>query len=113
MRKSDFDPRDVIFLPLIVNYVMIFHLIWLKDCVRGGQKSDLRISKIFSHTQVCKHLAKLFDNMSTLEFTKEDEGNPTKQAIGMYSKEKEYVAFKEPFMCTGQVPPLFLNQNNI
>lgn len=48
-------------------------------------------------------MAKLFDNMSTLEFTKIDDGSCTKEAIGMYSKEDEYVAFKDPFMCTGQV----------
>ena len=53
--------------------------------------------------QVCKHLAKLFDNMSTLEFTKNEDGEATKRAVGMYSKENEYVPFKEPFMCTGQV----------
>lgn len=52
---------------------------------------------------MCRHLAKLFDNMSTLEFKKDDEGNPTKEAVGMYSKENEYVVFKKPFMCTGQV----------
>ncbi|XP_066917361.1 dynein beta chain, ciliary-like [Clytia hemisphaerica] len=61
------------------------------------------LSKGNQPLEVCKHLAKLFDNMSTLEFTKDAEGVETKQAIGMYSKEKEYVAFKEPFMCTGQV----------
>ena len=55
------------------------------------------------YVKVCRHMAKLFDNMSTLEFAKDDEGAPTKEAIGMYSKENEYVKFKEPFMCTGQV----------
>ena len=48
-------------------------------------------------------MAKLFDNMSTLEFTKNGDGIQTKQAIGMYSKENEYVKFNQPFMCTGQV----------
>jgi len=41
--------------------------------------------------------------MSTLEFTKNEDGSCTKEAIGMYSKENEYVVFKDPFMCTGQV----------
>ena len=41
--------------------------------------------------------------MSSLEFTKDENGEFTKEAIGMYSKENEYVKFKDPFMCTGQV----------
>lgn len=53
--------------------------------------------------EVCRHLAKLFDNMSTLEFSKAADGTETKEAIGMYSKENEYVVFNTPFMCEGQV----------
>ncbi|XP_047143157.1 dynein beta chain, ciliary isoform X1 [Hydra vulgaris] len=61
------------------------------------------LSKGNQPLEVCRHLAKLFDNMSTLEFTKDNDGVQTKQAIGMYSKENEYVKFNKPFMCTGQV----------
>ena len=33
----------------------------------------------------------------------EEEGQPTKEAIGMFSKDGEYVAFDKPCMCVGQV----------
>jgi len=52
---------------------------------------------------VAIHLQKLFDSISRLEFTKDDNGNFTKTAIGMYSKEDEYVPFKEPCECVGPV----------
>lgn len=61
------------------------------------------LSKGNQPLEVCRHLAKLFDNMSTLEFTKGSDGVETKEAIGMYSSEDEYVPFHEPFMCDGQV----------
>lgn len=61
------------------------------------------LSKGNQPLEVCNHLAKLFDNMASLEFTKKDDGSCTKEAIGMYSKEGEYVQFSKPFMCTGQV----------
>jgi dynein heavy chain len=52
---------------------------------------------------VAIHLQKLFDSISKLEFTKDENGNYTKTAIGMYSKEDEYVPFKEPLECVGPV----------
>ncbi|XP_071813348.1 dynein beta chain, ciliary-like isoform X2 [Apostichopus japonicus] len=52
---------------------------------------------------VQKHLSKLFDNMAKLEFTKDDDDNDTKDALGMYSKEGEYVDFDETCECSGQV----------
>ncbi|XP_067860408.1 dynein axonemal heavy chain 9-like [Heptranchias perlo] len=55
------------------------------------------------------HLAKLFDNMAKMKFQTEADGNPTKMALGMYSKEHEYVNFKEPCDCSGQVEA-WLNQ---
>lgn len=39
----------------------------------------------YSVTRACRHLPKNFDNVHNLEFRKDAEGNPTKQAIGMYS----------------------------
>ena len=57
---------------------------------------------VASLSQVACHLAKLFDSMAQLKFL-EEEGQPTKQAIGMYSKDGEYVGFDEPCMCVGQV----------
>uniref|UniRef100_F7AU91 AAA+ ATPase domain-containing protein n=1 Tax=Ciona intestinalis TaxID=7719 RepID=F7AU91_CIOIN len=52
---------------------------------------------------VSRHLAKLFDNMAQLKFKEDEAGNPTKTALGMYSKEKEYVDFDKPCECVGPV----------
>lgn len=52
---------------------------------------------------VAVHLPKLFDSISRLEFQKDSAGEFTKTAIGMYSKEDEYVAFVVPCECTGAV----------
>ncbi|XP_024130607.1 dynein heavy chain 9, axonemal [Oryzias melastigma] len=53
--------------------------------------------------QVQKHLSKLFDSLSRVKFEADGEGNPTKTAVGMYSKEEEYVPFDHPCDCSGQV----------
>lgn len=53
--------------------------------------------------QVQKHLSKLFDNMAKMRFEADGEGNPSKNALGMYSKEEEYVPFNQFCDCTGQV----------
>ncbi|KAI9189963.1 hypothetical protein H9P43_001396 [Blastocladiella emersonii ATCC 22665] len=52
---------------------------------------------------VAVHLSKLFDNMARLEFAQGPNGEVTKTAIGMYSKEDEYVKFPEVCECTGPV----------
>ncbi|XP_077979817.1 dynein beta chain, ciliary-like [Glandiceps talaboti] len=56
-------------------------------------------------TLVQRHLSKLFDNMAKLKFEDEEEesGSDTKVALGMFSKEGEYVDFDSPCECTGQV----------
>ena len=36
----------------------------------------------------CRHLPKCFDNVHNLEFEKDEAGNPTKTAVGMYSGER-------------------------
>jgi len=41
--------------------------------------------------------------MSDLEFAKNDQMDNPKRAVGMYSKEEEYVPFNESCDCTGQV----------
>ena len=56
-------------------------------------------------TQVACHLSKLFDSMAQLKFLEED-GQPTKEAIAMFSKDGEYVTFDKPCMCVGQVSSL-------
>lgn len=45
--------------------------------------------------------------MATLEFKNDEAGESTKEAIGMYSKEKEYVKFDKVCDCTGQVCRLY------
>ena len=41
--------------------------------------------------------------MAKLKFIEDSDGKPTKEAIGMYSKDGEYVDFDEPCVCVGQV----------
>ena len=41
--------------------------------------------------------------MAKLKFTMDENDKPTKEAFGMYSKDKEYVDFDQPFECVGQV----------
>ncbi|KAJ3023806.1 hypothetical protein HKX48_000940 [Thoreauomyces humboldtii] len=52
---------------------------------------------------VSVHLGKLFDSLASLEFHKGPNGEVTKTAVGMYSREDEYVQFFEPCECTGPV----------
>ncbi|XP_041076181.1 dynein heavy chain 17, axonemal-like [Polyodon spathula] len=53
--------------------------------------------------EVSKHLSKLFDSMSDLEFKKDADNKPLKIGLGMYSKENEYVQFEAECDCSGQV----------
>ena len=53
--------------------------------------------------KIAKHLTKLFDSMASLKFEKDDDDNNTKNALGMYSKDDEYVDFPEICDCNGQV----------
>ncbi|XP_032448314.1 dynein heavy chain 11, axonemal isoform X1 [Lynx canadensis] len=59
------------------------------------------LSKGARPKQVTRHLAKLFDSIADLQF--EDEDVSTPRAIGMYSKEKEYVPFQAECECIGHV----------
>ena len=52
---------------------------------------------------MARHLAKLFDSMAQLKFILDEDQKPTKEALGMYSKDGEYVDFDKPCMCVGQV----------
>ncbi|KAK7945776.1 hypothetical protein WMY93_001504 [Mugilogobius chulae] len=63
------------------------------------------VSKGTQPKEVTRHLLKLFDNIADLRFTdsgggKEEEG--VAEAIGMYSREGEYVPFSETCVCEGQ-----------
>ena len=59
------------------------------------------LSKGTQPLEVQRHLAKLFDSMAKLKF-KEEDGTPTKEAIGMFSKDGEYSDMEE-CSCTGAV----------
>ncbi|XP_043921477.1 dynein axonemal heavy chain 11 [Protopterus annectens] len=61
------------------------------------------LSKGTQPEQVTCHLTKLFDSMADLAFKDDKYGQLTKTAIGMYSKEKEYVPFPVACKCIGQV----------
>lgn len=57
-----------------------------------------------------RHLLKLFDNIADLRFKDSDRSGGEDEdedeeavAIGMYSREGEYVPFSEPCVCKGQV----------
>jgi len=47
--------------------------------------------------------------MAKLKFVDDADGNPTKEAVGMYSKEGEYVDFDKPCDCSGQVKETRVN----
>uniref|UniRef100_A0A672GEB4 Dynein axonemal heavy chain 11 n=1 Tax=Salarias fasciatus TaxID=181472 RepID=A0A672GEB4_SALFA len=53
--------------------------------------------------EVTVHLSKLFDNMSDLEFAQNDQLDNPKRAVGIYSKEREYVPFQTECCCSGPV----------
>nr|XP_054595116.1 dynein axonemal heavy chain 11 [Nothobranchius furzeri] len=65
------------------------------------------ISKGTQPRQVTRHLLKLFDNIADLRFKDSDVANDGGEegvavAVGMYSREGEYVSFSEPCTCEGQ-----------
>ena len=54
--------------------------------------------------KVDEYLGDCFDGMKGLDFIRGNgEPVPAKRSIGMWSKEKEYVPFSEPFVCQGAV----------
>ena len=64
---------------------------------------EMIFTHIFLLFQIAKHLTKLFDSMASLKFEQDDDNNDTKNALGMYSKDGEYVDFPEVCDCNGQV----------
>lgn len=67
----------------------------------GVNQAGVYCAGVFA--QVQKHLSKLFDNMAKMQFEADKEGNPSQAAVGMYSKEDEYVPFNQACDCSGQV----------
>jgi dynein heavy chain len=67
------------------------------------------LSKGSNPQLVLKHLPKCFDNIKTLEFNKDADGHPTKESVGMYSGEMEYVPFHASFHCEGPVETWLFN----
>ncbi|XP_055083623.1 dynein axonemal heavy chain 11 isoform X2 [Periophthalmus magnuspinnatus] len=61
------------------------------------------LSKGSRPKETCVHLSKLFDNVSDLEFAKNEHLDNPKLALGMYSKEREYVPFPTECVCCGPV----------
>ncbi|KAM9001324.1 dynein axonemal heavy chain 17 [Sarcophilus harrisii] len=53
--------------------------------------------------EVGRHLSKLFDSLCKLKFQLDEEEKPIKIAVGMYSKEDEYVDFDKECDLSGQV----------
>ncbi|XP_078083834.1 dynein axonemal heavy chain 11 [Mustelus asterias] len=60
------------------------------------------ISKGGQPKQVTKHLLKLFDNLTDLKFENNDKDGDTCKAVGMYSREGEYVQLSSSCYCEGQ-----------
>eukprot|EP00959_Pyramimonas_sp_CCMP1952_P073679 1539988-Pyramimonas_sp.AAC.1 len=50
------------------------------------------LSKGSNPQLILRHLPKCFDNVHNLKFRLDEKEDPTKQAIGMFSGEKEYVS---------------------
>ncbi|RXN33505.1 dynein heavy chain axonemal [Labeo rohita] len=64
------------------------------------------VSKGTQPREVTRHLLKLFDNLADLCFKKDDDDGgldpKTPVALGMYSREGEYVPFSQHCVCEGQ-----------
>ena len=50
-----------------------------------------------------KHLTKLFDSLAKLKFELDSRGKPIKSAIGMFSKDGEFLETEKPCDLNGQV----------
>ena len=53
-------------------------------------------------------MTKLFDSMARLKFKQDDKENDTKEALGMYSKDGEYVDLDQACDLGGQVNMVLL-----
>ncbi|EPY83258.1 dynein heavy chain 11, axonemal [Camelus ferus] len=65
-------------------------------------KSDEQLFETLEHNQVMHHLSKLFDSIADLQF-EDGRDVSTHRAVGMYSKEKEFVPFQAECACIGHL----------
>ncbi|MEQ2164297.1 hypothetical protein GOODEAATRI_005169, partial [Goodea atripinnis] len=78
------------------------------DDIRCQLANDAeRFQGIHTDFQVTRHLLKLFDNIADLRFKDSvepggEEEDGVAVAVGMYSREREYVPFSEKCICEGQ-----------
>ena len=61
------------------------------------------LSKGTNPQLILRHLSKCFDNVHNLSFEPDEMGNPSKNAISMWSGEKENIAFSQKCACEGPV----------
>ncbi|KAI1899527.1 hypothetical protein AGOR_G00062710 [Albula goreensis] len=62
----------------------------------------MRFQGIHLDFQVTRHLLKLFDNLADLKFSETEMEGEKAVAVGMFSREGEYVPFSESCVCEGQ-----------
>lgn len=67
------------------------------------------LSKGSNPQLILRHLPKCFDNVHNLTFRKDERGEPTKIALGMFSGEGEYVEFAGDCSCDGPVEAWLMN----
>lgn len=58
---------------------------------------------------MARHLTKLFDSMAKLKFELDKDQKPVKVALGMFSKDGEYIDLNRPCDLSGQVE-IWLNE---
>ncbi|XP_034030917.1 dynein heavy chain 11, axonemal [Thalassophryne amazonica] len=61
------------------------------------------LSKGSRPREVTAYLPKLFDNMADLVFSQTEHSDNPKRAVGMYSKQREFVPFRSECCCDGPV----------
>ena len=71
--------------------------------VSSADLLDILAKASVSPFLILRHLSKCFDNIQSLSFQKNAEGEDTTKAVVMISKENEQVGLQEPFPCEGAV----------
>lgn len=71
--------------------------------------AEFILTQLLFYWKVARHLTKLFDSMAKLKFELDGDQKPIKNALGMFSKDGEYVDLSSPCDLSGQVET-WLNQ---